>query len=131
MCHSEYIFIMPRNKKQRTILSKPEAVFFKPQGVCLKELDIIKLHDDEYEAIKLHDFDHLSQIMAAESMGISQPTFGRILNSAHQKISQALFKGKAISIQQQKGKNDETQPQKYFDYSRLVCDVCHRHCLAE
>jgi len=123
---------MPRNKIFRTILSKPKSVFFQPQGICLKTLDIIELHADEYEAIKLHNFDQLSQIQASKSMGISQPTFGRILNSGYKKISKALFKGKAIAIQQQKGKNDKkTQHQKYFDYSHLMCNVCNRHCLAE
>lgn len=132
MCHSEYIFIYAKAKNPRTISSKPRSFFFKPQGICLKEMEIIELCEDEYEAIKLHDFDHLSQIQAAQSMNISQPTFGRTLNSGYKKISKALFEGKAIAIQQQKGKSDEENKyQKHFNYSHLMCDVCNRHCLAE
>jgi len=123
---------MPRNKTPRTILSEPEAVFYKPQGVCLKDLQVVELQDDEFEAIKLHDFDQLSQVEAALAMKISQPTFGRILHSAYHKISLALFKGKAIAITKKKGQSYEnSQPQEYFDNRTVFCDVCGRHCLAE
>jgi len=54
---------------------------------------------DELEAIKLHDVDGLEQIDAAKKMNISQPTFGRILDSAYKKISEAIIKGKAIRIE--------------------------------
>lgn len=123
---------MSRNKLPRTTSSVPRSPFFKPQGVCLKQLEIVSLQDDEFEAIKLHDFDQLSQIEAALAMKISQPTFGRILHSAYKKISQALLEGKAIAIQPQKGRAHETsQSQKYFDYTSAVCDVCGRTCLAK
>ena len=112
---------MPRNKISRTVLSKPKAIFYKPQGVCLKKLEIVKLAHDEFEAIKLHDFDDFTQSMAAESMKISQPTFGRILNSAYRKISKALFEGKAIMI--------EIPEKKVLD-KESVCDVCGNQCLA-
>lgn len=121
---------MTRNKFPRTISSNPKITFFKPQGVCLKELEIVELHDDEFEAIKLHDFDNLPQIQAAKTMGISQPTFGRILNSAYKKITLALFKGKAIAIQQQKGMSyDKHRHQKPIHSTDTLCDVCGRHCL--
>lgn len=127
-----YSLNMSRNKLPRTISSKPKIIFFKPQGVCLKHLEVVELQDDEFEALKLHDVDQLPQIEAAYSMNVSQPTFGRILNSAYQKISKALLEGKAIVIQYQKGSSREkTEHQKYIDYSHLMCDVCDRHCLVE
>lgn len=36
--------------------------------------------------------------MAAEKMGVSQPTFSRILESAHRKNTLALLEGKAINV---------------------------------
>ena len=56
------------------------------------------MEEDEVEAIKLHDVDDLDHITSAKKMGISQPTFGRILDSAYKKIAKALIKGKAIRI---------------------------------
>lgn len=61
------------------------------------------LLSDELEAIKLHDVDGLEQIDAAKKMNISQPTFGRILNSAYKKIAEAIIKGKAIRIEKKGG----------------------------
>jgi predicted DNA-binding protein (UPF0251 family) len=55
---------------------------------------------DELEALRLHDVDGLEQVPASEKMGISQPTFARILDSAYKKLAQALIQGKAIRIEQ-------------------------------
>ncbi len=124
---------MPRKKVPRVILSQPEVTFFKPQGVCLQQLEITELYDDEFEALKLHNFDGFSQIEAAKAMKISQPTFGRILNSAYKKISEALFEGKAIAIQKvKKGAAYESiQGKRHFNYFSATCDVCDRHCLVD
>lgn len=65
-------------------------------------LEEVALLSDELEAIKLHDVDGLEQIDAAKKMNISQPTFGRILNSSYKKISEAIIKGKAIRIEKKK-----------------------------
>lgn len=53
---------------------------------------------DELEALKLHEIDGLEQIEGAIKMNISQPTFARLLGSAHKKIAEAIVKGKAIQI---------------------------------
>ena len=53
---------------------------------------------DEIEAIKLYYIDGMDQTKAAEKMGISQPTFARIADSACKKVADALIKGKAIKI---------------------------------
>jgi len=112
---------MPRNKIPRTVLSKPKAILYKPQGVCLSKLKIIKIANDEFEAMKLHDFDDLPQIEAAKSMNISQPTFGRILNQAYKKISKGIFEGKAIMIQ---------IPENTSINKDSICDVCETKCLS-
>lgn len=115
---------MPRNKIPRTILNKPKAIFYKPQGICLSKLEIVKLANDEFEAIKLHDFDDLSQIESARSMKISQPTFGRILNKAYRKISRAFFEGKAIMI--------EIPEKNSLNLNKdIICDICGNQCLSK
>jgi predicted RNA-binding Zn-ribbon protein involved in translation (DUF1610 family) len=54
---------------------------------------------DEYEAIRLADMEGLYQEKVAEMMGVSRQTVGRILQSAHKKIAEALVHGKAIRIE--------------------------------
>ena len=58
----------------------------------------VALQADEFEALKLHDVDDLSQEMAARKMRISQSTFARILLSVHKKIASAIVEGKEIRI---------------------------------
>ena len=66
----------------------------------MRELEEMVLFPDELEALKLHEVDGLEQIEASEKMKISQPTFTRLLGSAHQKIAEAIVKGKAIKIKE-------------------------------
>ena len=54
---------------------------------------------EELESIRLKDLLRLSQEEAAERMGVSQPTFHRILSEAHRKIAEAFVEGKAIRIE--------------------------------
>lgn len=54
---------------------------------------------EEFEAVRLKDFEDFDQQEAAEKMGISQPTFHRTLVSARKKIADALVNGKALRIE--------------------------------
>lgn len=90
---------MPRPRKPRHLRFKPGVYYYKPRGIPLRHLDEVVLGHDEIEALKLHDVDNLEQIEAAKKMKISQPTFGRILDSAYKKLADALIKGKAIRIE--------------------------------
>ncbi len=62
-------------------------------------LECVCLNVDEFEALRLKDFEGLEQTVAAESMGISQPTFHRIIESGRKKVADALINGKAIRIE--------------------------------
>jgi len=53
---------------------------------------------DEYEALRLGDFEGLNHEKAAEKMGISRQTFGRIIESAHHKVADALVNARALRI---------------------------------
>jgi predicted DNA-binding protein (UPF0251 family) len=86
---------MTRPKLPRNIKGEPCCCCFKAQNN--KKLEEI-LAKDELEALKLYEVDNLDQIRAAKKMGVSQPTFGRILKNAHKKVSLALVKGKTIRI---------------------------------
>jgi predicted DNA-binding protein (UPF0251 family) len=62
-------------------------------------LEEVILRVDEFEAIRLADLDGLYQEQAAEKMKVSRQTFGRIIESAHKKVAEALVKGKALKIE--------------------------------
>ena len=71
---------------------------FKPQGIPLRNLDVVELTTEEMEALRLKNIKDLDQIECAKKMKTSQSTFQRILASAYKKISLALVEGKAIKI---------------------------------
>ena len=91
---------MPRPKIPRCNCFNPGVFYYKPQGVPLRELDEVVLLADEISALKLYDVDGFDQTQASKELGISQPTFARILKSAREKISEAIINGKAIRIEE-------------------------------
>ncbi len=90
---------MPRPHCTRTIKGRPSATAFKPTGIPMRELDEVVITLDEFEAVRLADLDGIYQEEAAVQMGVSRPTFSRIVESAHKKIADALVHGKAIRIE--------------------------------
>jgi len=93
---------MPRPRKIRKISFSPNAHYYKPLGVPLRTLEEVNVSYEEMESLRLKHFEKLEQTGAAEKMQISQPTYNRHLNSALEKISIAMLKGKAIRISDEK-----------------------------
>ena len=89
---------MPRPRLRRRIRGRPNSSYFKPAGIRMVELEESVLAKDEFEAIRLVDFQEIDQGKAGEMMGISQPTLSRLLKSGRKKIAEAIVKGKAIRI---------------------------------
>ena len=90
---------MVRPKKCRMVASLPNVTYFKPAGVPLKSLNEVRLSIEEAEALRLKELEELEQSDAAVKMGVSRPTFQRILCSARKKVADALLNGKAIRIE--------------------------------
>lgn len=90
---------MARPKHCRRVASMPGSNYFKPKGVPLSVLEEVVLAMDEFEAIRLADLEGLYQEQAADRMKVSRQTFGRIVESAHRKIAEALVKGKALKVE--------------------------------
>lgn len=65
----------------------------------MKDLEPVVLYYEEYEAIRLTDYEDLTQEEAAEKMNISRPTFTRLYNKARKTIAKAFIEAKAIIIQ--------------------------------
>lgn len=89
---------MVRPKKCRRVSALPGTTYFKPAGIPLRFLMEVCLSIEQTEALRLKDLEGLEQIQAAARMGISRPTFQRILTSARKQVSDAIVNGKAIRI---------------------------------
>jgi predicted DNA-binding protein (UPF0251 family) len=99
---------MPRPKCCRQVCGMPDKNYFKPRGIPTSELEEVVLNLDEFEAIRLADYEQLYQEKAAVRMNISRQTFGRIIEAAHKKIADVLMNGKALKIEGGEVAFDET-----------------------
>lgn len=90
---------MPRPKRKRIVGNPPVMEGFKPFGIPLSDLEPVILLYEEYESIRLCDYESLTQEQSAERMNVSRPTFTRIYEKARQTIAQAFVEGKAIFIE--------------------------------
>ncbi len=99
---------MPGRRRCRCVGFQPHFLYFEPrsrfepgQGDETSSADMGEsiLKVEELESIRLKDHLRLSQEEAAERMGVSQPTFHRILSEAHRKIAEAFVEGRAIRIE--------------------------------
>jgi predicted DNA-binding protein (UPF0251 family) len=89
---------MPRIKRCRLIQGEPKAVYFKPRGIPMRDLESQTLDLDEFEALRLADLEELYQEKAAGSMGVSRQSFALALKSARKKVAQALVEGQSLII---------------------------------
>lgn len=73
--------------------------YFKPRAVPLSALEEVQLSVEEVESLRLAHLEGLYQQAAAERMGVSRATFGRVLDAAHRKVAKALVEGCAMRIE--------------------------------
>lgn len=90
---------MPRPKKTRAVDRPPLYTGFKPMGVQGRALATLDLTLDEYEALRLADYEGLDQAESAASMDISRSTFSRLVETARRKVAQFLVEGKYLRIE--------------------------------
>ena len=109
---------MVRPQKSRMVAFNPDISYFKPRGIPLIDLAEVQITIDEYEALRLSDLMDMSYEEAANSMGVSRATFGRIVRRARKTVADALINGKAIIIQ---GGN-----YRIIDENRIfICNKCN------
>ncbi|MBD3311880.1 DUF134 domain-containing protein [archaeon] len=100
---------MPRPRRMRRVLFKPDVTYYKPAGVPVRVLEEETLCMEEMEALRLCDMEGLKQEEAAKKMGVSQPTLFRTLSVARKKLASAVIEGKAIRIQKCPRKKEKTK----------------------
>lgn len=85
---------MPRPKRHRRLQKPPVGYGFRPLRNNLDEDQGIQLLFEEYESLRLADYEGHAQEEAALKMNVSRPTFTRIYEAARKKMAQALVENK-------------------------------------
>jgi uncharacterized protein len=90
---------MARTKKNRSIQMAPHFCGFIPNGIQCEPGTDVRINFEEYEALKLCDYEFLTQAEAANLMKVSRPTFTRIYESVRRKIAKAFIEGSCIKFE--------------------------------
>lgn len=110
---------MPRPRKWRTVCCVPERTLFGPLGPGKENSSIVSMTVEEYETIRLIDFEGMTQEECAASMGVARTTVQRIYNDARKKLSGVIVNGDIVQI----GGGDFRLPE---NDDTGTCR-CHRH----
>ena len=87
---------MPRPKRLRRILARPRVETFGPGRD--QSIGEIELSLEEFEAVRLIDYDGMDQSQAAQIMDVSRQTVGRILKAGRTKVARALVEGLSLRV---------------------------------
>ena len=90
---------MVRPRKLRFVGMEPGFRMFKPVGIPAVDMEQIVLTLDEFEAIRLVDFDGMNHEGASELIGVSRPTLSRLVEQARHKVADAVVTGKVLVIE--------------------------------
>lgn len=88
---------MPRPCKSRRICGKPLCKRFGPQGTEQSRI-VITMTLDEFECIRLIDYEGLTQEQCAEQMDVARTTIQAIYSSARTKMADCLVNAKKLYI---------------------------------
>lgn len=90
---------MPRLKALRTLQELPVVKGFRPLWMRPNYRSAVVMQLEEYEAIRLMDYENLTHEQAAEKMGVSRPTVTRIYDQARKKLATSLVEGRSFLIE--------------------------------
>ena len=89
---------MPRPRKFRRVCCLPENNSFAPVHTKFNEENMIVMTVEEYESIRLIDYEGYTQEQCSQYMSIARTTVQQIYFSARKKLSQSLVDGKCLMI---------------------------------
>lgn len=107
---------MARQKTLRELQELPIVKGFRPLWLRPRYGRAITLHLEEYEVIRLVDYEGKTHEEAAELMKVSRPTVTRIYEAARKKLGVALVEGRSFLIEG----GDVSVSQTHF-----LCEECH------
>ena len=88
---------MPRPAKSRKVCRMPQWKEFCPRGEWTSR-STLELNVEEYETIRLMDYEGYSQEVCAKQMGISRSTVQALYNEARKKMARFLVEGCCLQI---------------------------------
>ena len=100
----------------RRVVAPPGFKGYKPYGNRHGKKDHVELLYEEYEAIKLADYDLMNHQEASELMGVSRATFARVYESARRKIARAMVETREIK---------SVFGNAWLDSTWFICNACH------
>lgn len=89
---------MPRPRKCRRVCCMPPVSEFRPDGTETQAGEPLLMTVEEYEIIRLIDWEGLSQEQAAGEMGVARSTVQRIYGEARKKLADCLVNGRPLKI---------------------------------
>lgn len=104
-------------KKKRFCRRLDNEKAFKPHGISDNDFEEVFIELDEFEAMRLCDYDGKSQIEASKEMEVSRATIQRLLMSSRKKVVDALLYGKIIYVK------NETKYIKLKGENNMVTDL--------
>ena len=90
---------MERIESTWALESSPRYGMLKPTDADANQLNWVSLHQDEYEVLRLVDFEEKSEDQVSRELGISASNVARILGRARWKVSQVLVRGIGLRIE--------------------------------
>ena len=89
---------MPRTTKCRKICSFPDFYSFVPEEADAGNIQTVMMSLDEYETLRLLDYEGLNQEEGALRMGVARTTVTAMYESARKKLVSAVVEGKRLRI---------------------------------
>lgn len=106
---------MPRKKRNRRIQMPPVIKGMSVYGVRGRKSNEVILHLEEYEVIRLLDYENMTQEQAAVYLNVSRPTLTRVYEEARKKVATSFVEGRDLIF---KGGDI------YFEKNWYKCNVC-------
>lgn len=93
-----YTAIMGRQEKKRAVGVPPRSFKFRAEETPTDEGKKIQLRFDEFEALRLADHLGYEHAEAAAVMGVSRPTFTRLLKRSRKKTADFFVNGRELEV---------------------------------
>ena len=111
--------IMARPRKFRSVCFLPNHSSFGPLNkICQKKVVLMSV--EEYESIRLIDFEGLMQEQCAERMNVARTTVQRIYTDARRKLADSLINGMVLKIEGGDYSLNDSRECRYR------CRICHK-----
>lgn len=89
---------MPRPRVGKKVCCLPQNELFGPLDMNSEQTETIVMSVEEYETIRLIDYERMTQEECAQHMKVARGTVQKLYNDARMKISKLLVDGSNVQI---------------------------------